>query len=50
MTWVEDIQVWEDIGQRTWGLALEARLEKYQVVEAQQRLPYLAERLKLGGV
>jgi Xaa-Pro dipeptidase len=22
MTWVEDIQVWEDIGQRTWGRAL----------------------------
>ncbi len=29
---------------------LKARLEKYQVVEAQQRLPYLAERLKLSGV
>ncbi len=26
MTWVEDIQVWEDIGQRTWGRALAGAL------------------------
>ncbi|MCV0429947.1 MAG: aminopeptidase P family N-terminal domain-containing protein, partial [Roseibium sp.] len=22
MTWVEDVRIWEDIGQRTWGRAL----------------------------
>lgn len=26
MTWVEDVQTWEDMGQRTWGRALSAAL------------------------
>ena len=26
MTWVEDVQVWEDIGERTWGRALSQAL------------------------
>jgi Xaa-Pro dipeptidase len=26
MTWVEDIQVWEDMGERTWGRALSEAL------------------------
>ena len=26
MTWVEDIRVWEDIGQHTWGRALSGAL------------------------
>ena len=26
MTWVEDVRVWEDIGQRTWGRALASAL------------------------
>ena len=26
MTWVEDVRVWEDIGQRTWGRALAGAL------------------------
>ncbi|MTI02172.1 Xaa-Pro peptidase family protein [Roseibium sp. RKSG952] len=26
MTWVEDIRTWEDMGQRTWGRALESAL------------------------